>query len=94
MCWVGTGHSQTRPGAFVIMIAVPHILGFKALQMKVCTESIMWASDWTVFCPCATRLIPFASFSLYELDLAYARCFQSLPLQYFAFTANMFYLQN
>ena len=73
----------------------------------------MWASDWTVFCPCATKrrtrirlinheesvgqrlVIPFASFSLHELDLAYARCLKSLPLQYmyFDFKANIFKLQ-
>ena len=61
----------------------------------------MWPGDWTAFCPCANRLrirlinhkepvglrlvIPFALFSLHELDLAYARCFQSLPLQYMHF---------
>ena len=63
----------------------------------------MWASDWTAFYPCATRLrtrlinhkesigkrlaISFGSFSLHELDLAYACCFQCLPLHYFAFKA-------
>ena len=67
----------------------------------------MWASDWTVFFPCATRLrirlinhkefvgkklvIPFALFSLHELELAYACCFQSLPLHYFAFKANDYF---
>ena len=70
----------------------------------------MLASDWTVFCPCGTRLtirlinpkkpvgyrlvIPFALFSLHELDLAYSLCFQTLLLQYFDFKANVFYLQN
>ena len=44
-------------------------------------------------------VIPFAWFSLHELDrdLAYARCLQSLPLQYlymyFDFKANVFKLQ-
>ena len=49
----------------------------------------MWTSDWTVFCPCVTRLkirlinhkesvgsrlvTPFASFSLHEIDLAFGR---------------------
>ena len=32
---------------------LPHFLGLGALHIKVCTG--MRASDWTVFCPCATR---------------------------------------
>ena len=33
----------------------PHSLGFEAVQIKVSTRNVMWASDWTVFCPFATR---------------------------------------
>ena len=56
MCSVGTGHSQTRPGAFVIKIAVATQFRFRVVHSKVCTGNVMWASDWTVFCPCAARL--------------------------------------
>ena len=56
MCWVGIGHSQTRPGAFVIKISVATHSRVWAVQIKVCTENVMWASNWTVFCPYATQL--------------------------------------
>ena len=54
MSSAGTGHSQTRPGAF--KDSCRHSLEFGAVHSKVCTGNVMRASDWTVFCPWAARL--------------------------------------